>query len=72
MGKGDYESSSLGEDAKEAKTWESMNKEEETLKYSNQAFNDPYFEIYQCFLFGEHMNDEQKHFTSSVRTHFSK
>ena len=49
MGKGDYESSSLGEDAKEAKTWESMNKEEETLKYSNQAFNDPYFEVYYLF-----------------------
>ena len=32
MGKGDYESSSLGEDAKEAKTWESMDEEEESLK----------------------------------------
>ena len=49
MEKCDYESSSLGEDAKEAKTWESMNKEEETLKYSNQAFNDPYFEVYYLF-----------------------
>lgn len=37
-----YESS-LGEDPKEAKTWKSMDEEEETLKYFNQTFNDPYF-----------------------------
>ena len=47
--KGYYESSSLGEDAKEAKTWESMDEEEETLKCFNQAFNDPYFEVYYLF-----------------------
>ena len=43
-----YESS-LREDAKEAKTWEPIDEEEETLKYFNQAFNDPYLE--ECQLF---------------------
>ena len=37
-----YESS-LWENSKEAKTWKSMDEEEETLKYFNQTFNDPYF-----------------------------
>ena len=49
MEKCDYESSSLGEDAKEAQTWEPMDEEEETLKYFNQAFNHPYFEVYYLF-----------------------
>ena len=43
-----YESS-LREDAQEAETWEPIDEEEETLKYFNQAFNDPYLE--ECQLF---------------------